>query len=76
MTNVEIEYCVPCGMLDRASDLQRSLLESYGMDLESVSLVTGDGGIFQVRVDGDVAYDKDEEGYDEETIVDRVGEQV
>lgn len=76
MTNVEIEYCVPCGHLPRAQDLQRELLEAYGQNLETVALRTGDSGVFKVRVDGDLLFDKAEDEYDAEDIVDDVGEHV
>ncbi|MFB6207590.1 MAG: SelT/SelW/SelH family protein [Haloglomus sp.] len=42
MTRVEIEYCVPCGLLDRAVDLQRNLLALFGQQLETVALRPGD----------------------------------
>jgi selenoprotein W-related protein len=74
MTSVEIEYCVPCGHRDRATDLQTALLEAYGQQLDRVALVTGDGGVFEIRADGEIVLDTDEEGYDEATVVDRVGE--
>jgi len=72
MTSVEIEYCVPCGMLNRAQDVQEALLEQFGQDLEEVSLVTGDGGVFVVRVDGETVFDKSEDDYDVDEIVRRV----
>ena len=76
MTSVEIEYCVPCGHLDRASELQNLLLSQFGQDLDSVALVTGDGGVFQVRADGETVFDKADEGYDADEIVRRVREQL
>lgn len=76
MTSIEIEYCVPCGHLDQAQELQRAILTEYGQQVDSVSLVTGDGGIFEVRADGELLYDSDDEGYDETEIVDRVGERA
>lgn len=76
MTSVEIEYCVPCGLLDQASALQRTVLSEFGRNVDAVSLVTGDGGVFEVSVDGDVIYDKRDEGYDEQAIVERVGEHL
>lgn len=76
MTDVEIEYCVPCGMLDRAQSLEAALLEQFGQRLDRVSLVTGDDGVFVVRVDGEAVFDKDEEGYDADAIVSRVGDRV
>ena len=69
MTRVEVEYCVPCGMLDRAQDVSRAVLEQFGEELDEVALVTGDHGIFVVRVDGEVVFDKEEDGYDVDAIV-------
>jgi selenoprotein W-related protein len=76
MTSVEIEYCVPCGHLDRAQSLQGSLLREFGQRLDGVRLKTGDSGVFRVSVDGEVVFDVEEEGYDAERIVDRVDERV
>ena len=76
MTNVEIEYCVPCGMLDRAQDVQHALLSEYGERLDSVALVTGDSGVFKVRADGEQVFDKDDDDYDVDAIVESVGERV
>jgi len=73
MTNVEIEYCVPCGHLPRAQDVQEALLEEYGQQLETVALRTGDGGVFKIRVDGDLIFDKAEDEFDVDAIVDTVG---
>ena len=63
MTNVEIEYCVPCGHLDRAVRTQRHLLESHGRQLDTVSLRTGSRGVFVVRVDGQQVRDARDDGY-------------
>lgn len=72
MTDVEIEYCVPCGFLNRAEDIQHQLLAQFGDQLDRVSLVTGDHGILQVRVDGAVVFDKEEDAYDLDEITRRV----
>jgi len=76
VTTVEIEYCVPCGLLDRAIETQRQLLAEYGQRLGTVTLRTGDGGVFVVRVDGDVILDTDERGYDVDEIADAVGDRL
>lgn len=60
-TTVEIQYCVPCGHLPRAIDVQRSILERFGRKLDGVKLKTGEGGIFKVRIDGDEIYSSPEE---------------
>jgi selenoprotein W-related protein len=72
---VEIEYCVPCGFLDRAVDVQRTLLERFGERLDRVALVTGDHGVFEVRVEGETVFEKGD-GYDVEGIADAVSERV
>ena len=72
MTTVEIEYCVPCGMLDRAQNVQAAVLERYGRELDRVALVTGDDGVFEVRADGDVVFDKGSDEFDVDAIVDSV----
>lgn len=69
MTSVEIEYCVPCGFLSRAEDVQHALLTTFREDLESVTLRTGDDGVFLVRVDDTVVFDKSENPYDIDEIV-------
>lgn len=76
MTDVEIEYCVPCGFLPRAENVQHELLDEYGQELDRVALKTGDHGVFTVRVDGEVVFDKDSDAYDPDAIVDRVMDRV
>jgi selenoprotein W-related protein len=78
MTTIEIEYCVPCGLLDNATETQYSLLEEYGQDLDAVRLKPGHGGVFEVRVDGETVYDKDEheDGYDLDAVRAAVRETV
>lgn len=67
---MEIEYCVPCGFLDRASDLQYLLLRTFGERLDRVTLRTGDDGVFRVRVGDELVYDKfGDENYDPDELV-------
>ena len=73
MTRVEIEYCVPCGLLERAEDVQHALLSEHGQRLDAVALKTGDDGVFEVRVDGKDVYDKDADEFDVDVISERVG---
>jgi selenoprotein W-related protein len=76
MPSVEIQYCVPCGHLDRAIDTQRHLLEEFGQGLEGVRLKTGEGGVFTVDVDGERVFDKKQGSYDLDSITSAVGEFV
>ncbi len=65
---VEIHYCVPCGHLPRAMDIQKAILEKFGQRVRSVSLRTGDSGIFKVHLDGEEVYSKPAE-FDLEAIL-------
>ena len=69
MSEVEIEYCVPCGFRDRALDVQQAILNSLEQELDSVALVMGDHGVFTVSVDGEVVYDKAEDEFDVDDII-------
>jgi len=76
VTTVEIEYCVPCGMLNRALDVEEAILRQFGEQVEQVALVTGDHGIFVVRVDGEQIFDKETDAFDVDEIVRRVRSHV
>jgi len=76
MTTVEIEYCVPCGLRENALETADSILAEFGRDLDGVELTPGHGGVFKVYVDGEVVFDKDEQGYDVDAILDSVATQT
>jgi selenoprotein W-related protein len=65
---VEIEYCVPCGHLNRAIDTQWVILEHFGRQVDGVRLKTGHGGVFTIRVDNEQIYDKTK-GFDIESVI-------
>jgi len=69
MTAVEIEYCVPCGFRQQALDVQQAILGGLEQELDSVSLVMGDHGVFRVSVDGETVYDKAHDEFDVDGIV-------
>ena len=51
---LEIRYCTRCRFVLRAGWLAQELLFTFGDDLGEVALVPGEGGIFQVRLDGEL----------------------
>jgi selT/selW/selH selenoprotein domain len=74
---VEIEYCVPCGFRQHALDVQDAVLNGLEQELDELSLVMGDHGVFQVTADGELVYDKAEDGnLDADDIVRDLREQV
>ncbi|PSQ40124.1 selenoprotein, partial [Halobacteriales archaeon SW_12_71_31] len=44
----------------------------FGRRLDTVALRTGDSGVFRVAVDGEGVFDKAEDEYDVDAIVERV----
>jgi selenoprotein W-related protein len=71
-SRLEIEYCTQCRWLPRAAWLAQELLASFEADLASIALVPGRGGIFVVRVDGDVLWDRRSQGFPEPAAVKRL----
>lgn len=74
-TNVQIQYCVPCGHLNRAIDIQKSLLEHFGQKLAGVKLKPGDSGIFEILVNDDKIYDK-ADAFDLDAIIGGIEERL
>lgn len=72
MTTLEIEYCHPCGYLERGVAVQEAVLRSFGTELESATLTVGDHGVFVVRVDGQAVFDIADEAFDVDDIVRRI----
>jgi len=59
---VEIEYCDRCNFLLRAAWLAQELLTTFSGELGEVALQPGTGGIFEIRVDGDLLWSRKAEG--------------
>ncbi|MEJ2760553.1 MAG: SelT/SelW/SelH family protein [Gammaproteobacteria bacterium] len=59
---IAIEYCSRCRFVLRATWLAQELLMTFGEELGEVALLPGKGGIFEIRVDGEVVFSKAERG--------------
>ncbi len=59
---VEIEYCSQCRFILRASWMAQELLMTFGEEIGELVLIPGTGGIFEVRVNGDVLFNKKQQG--------------
>jgi selenoprotein W-related protein len=59
---VEIIYCTQCRWLMRAAWMAQELLTTFESELGEVALVPGTGGIFQVRLDGELIFSRKEVG--------------
>jgi len=74
-TTVQIQYCVPCGHLPRALDVQKAILERFGQALGGVTLKPGSHGIFTIDVNGERVYTKPDE-FDLDALLAGIGERV
>lgn len=59
---LSIEYCQVCNFRSRAAWLAQEVLAALEPDLAGVTLVPGRGGIFDVRVDGELIFSQKREG--------------
>lgn len=66
---VEIEYCTQCRWLPRAAWLAQELLTTFEAELTELALKPGRGGVFVVRVNDEVVWDRREQGFPEPTAV-------
>jgi selenoprotein W-related protein len=69
---VAIEYCTQCRWLPRAAWLAQELLSSFEADVAEVALVPGHGGVFVVRVDDEMVWDRRAHGFPEPAAVKRL----
>ena len=51
--HVEIHYCTQCRWLLRAAWMAQELLTTFDGELARLTLVPGQGGIFEVHADGE-----------------------
>jgi selenoprotein W-related protein len=58
---IEINYCTQCRWLLRAAWMAQELLITFETELGEVALVPGTGGVFDVRLDGELIYSRKQE---------------
>jgi len=59
---LEIEYCTQCRWLLRAAWMAQELLTTFQDTLGEVALIPGTGGIFEIRLDGNLIWSRAGEG--------------
>lgn len=59
---VEIEYCRQCRWLLRAAWMAQELLSTFEEEIAGVTLKSGTGGVFVVRIDGEAVWSRADEG--------------
>jgi selenoprotein W-related protein len=61
-SRIEIEYCIQCRWLLRAAWMAQELLTTFEREIGEVALVPGSGGIYDIRVDGELLFSRKEKG--------------
>ncbi len=59
---ITITYCTGCNWLLRAGWMAQELLSTFGESLGEVALVPGYGGVYEVRVDGELIWERKRDG--------------
>jgi selenoprotein W-related protein len=59
---VAIHYCTQCNWLLRAAWMAQELLSTFSLELAAVTLVPGTGGIFEIRLDGELVWERKRDG--------------
>ncbi|MGQ4274442.1 SelT/SelW/SelH family protein [Terrihabitans sp. B22-R8] len=59
---IAITFCTQCQWLLRSAWMAQELISTFGPDLGEVALIPGTGGIFEIRYDGDVIWDRKIDG--------------
>lgn len=59
---VSIAYCTGCNWLLRAGWMAQELLATFSEELGAVTLIPGTGGIFEIRLDGELLWERKRDG--------------
>ncbi|WP_045386988.1 SelT/SelW/SelH family protein [Falsirhodobacter sp. alg1] len=59
---ITITYCTQCNWLLRSAWMAQELLQSFGQDLGSVTLVPSTGGQFEISVDDTLIWERARDG--------------
>jgi selenoprotein W-related protein len=59
---VTILYCTQCNWLLRAGWMAQELLSTFSLELGKVTLVPGTGGVFEIRLDRELDWERKRDG--------------
>jgi len=59
---IQITYCRPCRFWGQALQDARALFERFDQRIDQLRLVAGEDGVYEVSVDGERVFSKDEQG--------------
>jgi selenoprotein W-related protein len=59
---IEIHYCTQCRWMLRAAWMAQELLTTFEQELGSVALSPGTGGVFEIQVNGEKIWSRQDAG--------------
>lgn len=59
---LSITYCTQCNWLLRAAWMASEVLSTFSLEMDSVTLVPGTGGIFEIHLDGTLIWERKRDG--------------
>jgi len=57
-----ITYCTQCNWLLRSAWMAQEVLSTFSLEIGEVGLVPGTGGVFEIRLDGDLVWERKRDG--------------
>lgn len=60
--HITILYCTQCNWLLRAGWMAQELLQTFGDSIGQVGLIPGTGGVFEIRLDGALLWERKRDG--------------
>ena len=57
-----ITYCTQCNWLLRSAWMASEVLSTFSLEMGSVTLVPGTGGIFEIHLDGELVWERKRDG--------------
>lgn len=58
---LEIEYCRQCRFILRATWMAQEILMTLGDEIGELALIPGKGGVFVIKLDGEIIFSRDKE---------------
>lgn len=60
--SIEITYCTQCNWLLRSAWMAQEVLSTFSLEIDAVALRPGTGGIFEIRLDGELVWERKRDG--------------
>lgn len=60
--SITIHYCTQCNWLLRSAWMAQELLHTFAEEVGAVTLKPGTGGVFEISIDGQVIWERKQEG--------------